>query len=139
MKKHLIVIGMTLVLLTVVFSGCEETDNPSGSEKDRFVGTWYLTTGGTLILFSDGTYTAISDDGGGSISGEWELKDNKLVLTTTSEEKTETSVSNYSFSDDDKTIHITDVATGTTSVLKRQKNRVKTMTSMNNQLHQLHL
>ena len=56
MNKHLIVIGVVIVLLAVGLSGC--VDNPFQSEEDKLLGTWKATIDdvtATMIFFSDGT------------------------------------------------------------------------------------
>jgi len=76
LNKHLIVIGMTLMLLVVGLCGCNEIGNPSSSDKDRFVGTWKQNTeyGIGFTLFSDGT-------GSWQVaSSTWELKDGKFTI-----------------------------------------------------------
>jgi len=104
MNKHLVVIGMTLMLLAVGLSGCTEISNPlTGNDDNRFVGTW---KGGyvTIVFFSDG------EGSQGSMSFEWEIKDDKLVQTMYQGEIS--TVYNYQFSDNDKSLTLTDVNIG---------------------------
>jgi len=119
MNKHLIVIGMTLMLLVVGLCGCNEISNPLTSEEDRLVGSWReQISKGIIILFSDGTLLMSAT--GLSVSGEWEVKDGKFFMTMTFEETTQSSAWDYSFSDDDNTLYLTDLETDITSIYKRQ-------------------
>jgi len=80
MNKHLIVLGIAVLLICVGLSGCEElnteNDGNTVSQSDRFIGTW-KNEGNSyeiITLFSDGACSYLG------ISGFWELKDGKLVL-----------------------------------------------------------
>ena len=81
MNKYLIVLAITILLICVGLSGCEElnteNDGNSGSESNRFVGTWKKEGASyeIITLFSDGTCSYYA-----GMSGFWELKDGKLVL-----------------------------------------------------------
>jgi hypothetical protein len=85
MKKQLLIIGMTLVLLTVGLSGCNQVSNTINPEINKFVGTWKNTTieiiqGYTQItntsytFFSNGTFNRAKT------TGYYELKDGKLFM-----------------------------------------------------------
>ena len=115
MNKHLIVIGIVVLLLAVGLSGCNE--NISQSDEDRIVGTWISTenfgddyTLTTKIIFlSDKTFTSImfvTDDDIIEGGGTWNIVDNKLVAHATSPEP-RTRVSDYSFSDNYNKLMIT--------------------------------
>ena len=100
MNKHLIVIGTAVLLLVVGLSGCNEISNPlSSNDDDRFVGTWENEYGGSIVFFSDGTGSKTS------VSLQWEIKDNKLVLEMFQGENT--IVYDYQFSDNDTTLTLT--------------------------------
>ena len=92
MKKQIIVVlGIIFILLIVGLSGCVD-------EENKIVGEWRDQDGDTHHFFSDGTYNSIS--GSTTQSGMWELKDEKLVFTTSGG----TITYNYSFSNNDKTL-----------------------------------
>jgi hypothetical protein len=75
MKKQLVIIGITALLVCVGLSGCNQVSNTLSPEKNRFVGTWKNTTSYmTLDLSSDGTCSMWS------YTGTWDLKDGKLVI-----------------------------------------------------------
>jgi hypothetical protein len=106
MKKQLVIIGITLLLLAVVLSGCNQVSNPQKSDKDKFVGTWIENTNSTpksrITFFFDGTFV------NPAASGTWELKDGKLVMVTIAEGQIETNVCDYTFSNNDNTMTLTD-------------------------------
>jgi len=85
MKKQLLIIGITLVLITVGLSGC--TDNNNGGINNKFVGKWSgLGDEGdafyhTITFYSDGLVDLFHEtsNGGWSDSGTWES--NETILT----------------------------------------------------------
>ncbi len=102
MKKHLIVIGIVVLLLVVGLSGCNEISNPlTGNDDNRFVGTWKNEYGATITFFSDGTGSQTS------VSFQWEIKDGKLVMDWIIEGTKYSLVYNYSFSNNDTTLTLT--------------------------------
>ena len=88
MKKQLLIVGITLVLLAVGFSGC--TDESGGN---TFVGTWTYTGGDfyydTFHLYSDGVLSGISrfnPDYAPADPGTWEANDTHLILHFTDDD-----------------------------------------------------
>ena len=85
MKKHLIVIGIVVLLLVVGLSGCiEQIDN---DEMEKFIGTWVsthyvsgtnLTYNYTITFSLDGGYDSDGEIYGGI--GKYEVKGEKLIL-----------------------------------------------------------
>ncbi len=81
MKKQLVIIGITLVLLAVGLSGCSE--NNVGS---KFEGTWTSVGDGesdayaTLELFSDGLFTASWSYQTAKYGGTWDANETYLSL-----------------------------------------------------------
>jgi hypothetical protein len=73
MNKHLIVIGIIILLLAVGLSGCTDTQS---SDIDKLIGTWFdeETEIISITFFSDGN----CDYGG--INSTWELKDGEIVI-----------------------------------------------------------
>jgi hypothetical protein len=125
MNKHIILIGITILLLSVGLSGCNESNSSFKSDEDRIIGTWSIselyegsTRTITYIFLPDktyeviGTYKEVMD----SYNGTWKILDNKLVVTI--EGRTQTG--NYKFSNNDKTLTITDNDSNTTTVLTKQ-------------------
>ena len=126
MKKHLIVIEIVVLLLVVGLSGCNESNNSFKSDEDRIIGTWVIselyegsTRTITYIFLPDKTYEVIGTykEDTESYNGTWKILDYKLVVTI--EGRTQTG--NYNFSNDDKTLTITDNMSNTTTVLTKQE------------------
>ena len=117
MKKQFVILGIVALLVCVGLSGCNQESNLLNSEKDKFVGTWNGTVPAfgideiTIILFSNSTVTIYT------LSGAWEIKDGKLVLTF---DEGGLLVYSYIFSNNDRTLTITDINTGVPSVLIKQ-------------------
>jgi len=99
MKKKLMIVGIVVILLTVVISGC--TSNPLDTERNKFVGTWTCvggsSKGSSFTCFSDGTGTM------SAVSITWALKEGKFVISA----KGITILYNYSFSDNDSKLILT--------------------------------
>jgi hypothetical protein len=126
MNKHLITLGIAVLLICVGLSGCNESNNSFKSDEDRIIGTWVIseiyegsTRTVTYIFSSDKTYEVIGTykEGTESSNGTWEILDYKLVVTI--EGRTQTG--NYKFSNNDKTLTITDNMSNTTTVLTKQE------------------
>jgi len=73
----------TLTLFFIIFTtGCINTDtNVNNSLRNRFIGEWVADIDGLenifyVTFFSDGTVNI------GGVSGEWSLKDGKIVVNT---------------------------------------------------------
>ena len=101
MKKITLLLVSTMTIL-VCLTGCM-------SEKDKFVGTW-KTTVITYTFFSDGTLSV------NGISGTYEIKDDKLVISSNDVSGT----FDYSFSNDDTTLTLVDVNYGVTTTLQKE-------------------
>ena len=111
MKKQLVIIGIAVILITVGLSGCNEENNTLNPEKSKFVGTWQNSTSMVIDLFSDGTCTYLS------INGTWDLKDGILGF-----ELSTGSIIHYryKFSNNNRTLTLTNVIHGTTFDLTKQ-------------------
>jgi len=112
MKKSVlpIFIGITLILLIAGLSGCFGTEEESINEIDKFVGIWNLygsdlwheLSGIVSINFSsDRNFTTDINT-----NGTYELKEGKLVLTMSDEERTLSF--SYQFSDGDQRLTLID-------------------------------
>ena len=100
MKKELIVIGIVTVLVIVGLSGCNENTTSLETEKNRFIGTWFSSTGhpSTLEFFNYGKCTY-------GYNGTWDIVHGKLFINLTSISLESTY--NYTFSNNDKTLTLT--------------------------------
>ena len=85
MKEQLILVGISILLICIVLSGCSENID------SRFVGTWECSTeitfsgitefiNSTMVLFSDGT--CIGSPPYSILEKTWEVKENRLVFNT---------------------------------------------------------
>ena len=108
MKKQLVITLIVAQFIYVGLSGC--------FEEDKFEGTWKSDVGLTYVFKSDGDLIL------GGIAGNWELKDDKLVLKTPDEIEhiTIRLIYKYSFSDNDKKLTLTETSTGLKTVLTKQ-------------------
>jgi len=111
MKKQLIIIGIIVILLSVGLSGCNE--NTSKSDEEKIIGTWTnrdmhdgSIESNSYIFYSNKTFKVIGSYESEvlNINGTWNITDNKLVMTAEGETKT----ADYKFSDNNKTLTLTD-------------------------------
>lgn len=114
MKKQLIVIGITILFLTVILSGCEE--NSSILDEERIVGIWIgsdifqnSSRNITMIFLSNKTYQTVATYNGYKIigNGTWYIENNKLFIDIT-KPKISKSKSDYAFSNNYNTLTIID-------------------------------
>ena len=102
MKKQLALIGMFALLVCVGLSGCNQISNTLNPEKKKFVGTWKHNET-QMIFFSDGTIPNFAF----GATGNWEIKDGKLVVNVIGNGGSMDFVYSYKFSNDDKTLTLT--------------------------------
>jgi len=111
MKKQLIVIGTIIIFVAVGLCGCDQK-----SDAEKFTGNWNgtillegndLTIYETYIFFSNNTVNFFSSYGNSSTnsSGVWNITDNRLILNLNGQIAT----TDYRFSNDDKTLLISDI------------------------------
>jgi len=108
MKKQLIIIGITVLLITVGLSGCTNSDN--GGENSEFIGTWkdYPGYSNSFTFLSDGTGLWAGDE------MLWEIKDDKLEINTEASETNMTYI--YTFSDNYQILTLTFVKVANVSL-----------------------
>jgi hypothetical protein len=113
LKKHLVIIGIVAILVSVRLSGCDQVNNTLYPEKSKFVGTWINATSPftTIKLLSDGTCSY------SSYSGTWDLKNGKLVIDLTSATAPFTLTYNYIFSNNDRTLSLISASTGSSTIV----------------------
>jgi len=124
--KNIIVVGIILLLLVVSLSGCNEPDNSFKSDEDRVIGTWFIsefyensTRTVTYIFSPDKSYEVIGtfNNHTESFNGTWKIEDNYLVVTI----EGETLTGNYQFSNNYKTLTITDTVSNYSTVLTKKE------------------
>jgi hypothetical protein len=114
MKKQVLVIGIIALLVSVGFSGCDQTSNPLDIERNKFIGTWNITQGMkkgiSLTFFSDGTGSL------GIFSMTWVLKDGKLVIYV----EGVAAPYNYSFTNNDRQLTLVESGSNVSEVFTKQ-------------------
>ena len=109
MNKQLIIIGLAAFLSCAALSGCNEqiiTEEGLSTDEQKFVGTWksedskaFQVLGETVEFFSDGKVTPSNLRG---ISGNYEIRDGKLVLSFNKDGNSADYIFNYFFSGNNK-------------------------------------
>ena len=126
MNKHLITLGIAVLLICIGLSGCNESNNSYKPDEERIIGTWIIsepyegsTRTITYIFLPDKTYEVIGTykEDTESYNGTWKILDYELVVTI----EGQTQTGNYNFSNNDKTLTITDNMSNTTTVLTKQE------------------
>lgn len=115
MNKHLLILGIAILLICVGLSGCNEQTGTS-SEENKFLGTWTDNTGEITTFYSDGTFTSKLWNVTGT--GTWEIKDGKLKTVFIGGILLDY---DYSFSNNDETLTLTNVDTGSIYVYTKQE------------------
>ena len=124
-NKNCIITIISILIISVILSGCNESNNNFKSDEDRIIGTWIISEDYegapitiTYIFNTDKTYQVIgkSEEITESYNGSWQISDDKLIVTI--EGRTQTG--DYQFSNDDKTLTITDDSSNTTNILHKQ-------------------
>jgi hypothetical protein len=126
MKKQLIIPGMVVLLLVINFSGCIETKNSQNNiDEGKLIGIWTNTSlaEGNVVTLS---YTFLSNytyivsinylENTSTYIGTWKITDNNLIVII----EGRTLTGNYEFSNNDKTITITDTSSGSVTILTKQ-------------------
>ncbi len=123
MKKQLMIIGIIILLLTVGLSGYVLI---SKSNEEKIIGTWIGTIGNQsdpvdveYTFFSDKTSTAVAyyEYNYLYVNSTWKITDNKLVISSLDGKIT---TDKYQFSNNDKTLMLTNIESNRTIVLTRE-------------------
>jgi len=127
MKKHIIVVGIILMLVSVGLCGCNEEklqngeNNEIDSAYEKLIGTWKLTYDEEYMLtfYEDGKF-----EQGEHILGNWSLSNGKLIMdaidNTTEDHPSEfTIIFDYYFSDNNQKLTIT-IITGQSMTYTKQ-------------------
>ena len=111
MNKHLITFLIAVLLLTVGMSGCIE-NNSTDNDESKFVGTWESPGQSSYSFFSDGTCSH------SYMGGTYMVKEGQLVVTFTSPRYS--ILYDYSFSNDNTTLALTEANSDETTVYTKQ-------------------
>ena len=117
MPKNILVVGILIVLVSVGLMGCNEILLSSNIDS-RLVGTWVYTTYGVdlvITFFSDGKF---NDEY--LFSGEYEIKDEKLVISSVIDGTEFSRVYDYYFTESNTKLHLTEVGTDETTIYTKQ-------------------
>ena len=130
MKKIAILLIVLMIASIDFLSGCNEDKVAVQSDEEKLIGTWTYsinfneTTINTSYVFLSNktleiffSYYINSSAIGDNIrsNGTWNITDNKLIMIL----EGETVISDYSFSNNDKTLTITE-SSGNTSVFTKK-------------------
>ena len=109
MNKPLLVLVIVMMLLTLVLCGCNEKQN----DLDRFVGVWEGEIS-TYIVYSNRTCKI------GIFNGTYKLEEETLVVNLDKGPIQSPVFYNYSFSNNDNTLELTELSLGYTAVYIKQ-------------------
>ena len=113
LKKQFTIINIIILLSVIIFSGCNDLDE--NRESNRFIGYWYLQSGG--LNYSLGKSVKFNSDGtlsNDTIVATYEIKDGKLVVTVG--DFARMYIFDYSFSEDDYVLTLTNIEYGETKL-----------------------
>ena len=125
MKKFIVVIIMILIFI-VSITGCINSNKSSVTDEDRVIGTWFVSEvteenikNIAYIFLPDKSYEVIVTykDNNESFKGTWKIEGETIVVTF----GLETLIGTYQFSNNDKTLTITDTTTKLDTVLIKQE------------------
>ena len=77
----MVILGITVLLLCIGLSGCEEENNKLIFTKDDLIGTWNTTDGGKFI-FKASTAFYMENPQGTNINGTYNVSENILYIST---------------------------------------------------------
>ena len=118
-RKQLVIIVIVVLLICVGLSGCDQISNVFLTDEERLVGTWDSDEGiwfdapTSIVFSSNGTFKVDVNLGIplpidlGLSKGKWDMNDG--ILTMEIVDLIPPSNYTYQFSDDSKTLNITDI------------------------------
>jgi hypothetical protein len=124
MKKQLLIIGITLILLTVGFSGCTENNSnnniTSKTNEKKIIGQWTGTSLDSTQTITFNFYANESCILTVNEKSEWATYTMTNQTLATIQSNNVTTTFEYSFSDNDNTLTLTVVGTESVIVFTRQ-------------------
>lgn len=125
-KKQLLFIGVLSLLVSVVFSGCNQISDMFLTDEKRFLGTWeseemWLGAPTVVVFASDGTFTSTIEffEFQTTIKGEWVMNDG--VITIELENFMSATNYSYQFSEGSSTLTLTEVDGSDSFLLRKQQ------------------
>jgi hypothetical protein len=124
-----VIIGIVALLLCIELCGCNQISNIFLTDEDKLVGTWssegiWLDGPTVLEFFSNGTFKLEIEMGlplpidFSSSKGKWDMNDG--ILTMEIVDLIPSANYTYHFSEDSRTITITDIDTSDSYLLTKQ-------------------
>jgi len=120
MKKQLVIIGIVAILVTVGLSGCNDVSDTSPgittAGKDKFVGHWMEKSNSNNVVdfFSNGTCKFINN-----LISTWNLTNDRLTITFPNSTGADPQQFSYEFSNNYKTLTITNLIWNDTHILTK--------------------
>ncbi len=104
MMKKIIIVGVIVLFLAVIFTGCfEDDDDDGGSIDNKLVGEWIEEESGYSLIFnSNGSLYAGYEDINEYV-GNWNVKGNEICVSASGESA---QCARYEFSNNDNTVTI---------------------------------
>jgi hypothetical protein len=131
MKKQLVIIGIVILLVCVGLSGCNQISNVFLTDEEKLVGTWnsegiWLDVPIVIVFSSNGTFKATFKLGiptnsaidFSSSKGKWDINDGILSMEIV--DVIPPTNYTYQFSEDSRTLTITDIDSSDSYVLRKQ-------------------
>ncbi len=117
MKKQIVMLGIFMLILIVMIIGCDSLKN----NEDKLIGTWtydYFGTETDIIFHSNGD-CIFPEYQRTDATLTWKINDTKLILTIIDDNSSHAMFFDYSFSNDGKTLTMTDIE-GTSMILNKR-------------------
>jgi hypothetical protein len=127
-RKQFVIIGIVLLIVCVGLSGCNQISNVFLTDKDKLVGTWntngiWLDVPTVIVFSSNGTFKIDVGIPNSPINfslneGKWNMNDRILTMEIVGF----IPLNNYTykFSEDNKTLEITEVNSSGSYILRKQ-------------------
>ena len=127
-RKQFVIIGIVALLICVGLSGCNQISNVFLTDEDKLVGTWnsdgiWLDVPTVLVFSSNGILKIDIGIPNSPINfslneGKWNMNDGVLMMEIA--DLIPPSNYTYKFSEDSRTIEITDIGSSDSYILRKQ-------------------
>jgi len=114
-KNNIMILTTILIIISVIFSGCNESGSNLTNEEEQLIGTWF---GGGLLgdvvsFFPDHTCCYYLD-----LSGKWKIEDSKITIDL----KDRTEILEYEIEtfENETTLRLTPTGTASAHSLRKQ-------------------
>ena len=127
-QKQFVIIGIVALLVCVELSGCNQISNVFLTDEDKLVGTWnsdgiWLDVPTVIVFSSNGTFKINLGIPNSPIDfslteGKWNMNDGVLMMEIV--DLIPPSNYTYKFSEDSRTLEITDIGSSDSYILRKQ-------------------